>query len=133
MHVADVAHLRAPHRGAEHRRARPEVRQRVRWPALGESQPSLNGRDQHGPDTRRPSLPREKLEQRLRFVELVRLDRDIRQHGRRERQPRREIAFLQHAQSNPRGRIGLRQRPETEPQQAQCALDRDKPPRFRSG
>jgi hypothetical protein len=62
----------------------------------------------------------------LRFVELAGLDRDVGQHGRRERQPRREIALLQHAQSDPRGRIGLRQRAETEPQQAECAVDRDK-------
>ena len=64
----------------------------------------------------------EQVEQRLRLVKLAGLDGDVGQHGRREREPRREVALLQHAQRDPRGGVGLGQRAEPQLEQAEGAV-----------
>ncbi len=125
VQVADVPHLRAPDLGAEHRGAGLEVGERLRRPALGEPQPSPSSRDQHRADARRPAVLGKQREQRLRLVELAGLDRDVGQHGRGEREPRREVALLQHAQRDSRGRVRLRQRAEAQLEQAERAVGGD--------
>ena len=129
MQIADVAHLHAPHIGAEHRAARLEVGERVGGAALRQAQAAARGGDQHRADARRPALLREQVQQRLRLVEVAGLHGDVGQDGRREREARREIALLENAQRDARRGVRLGERSEPQLEEAEGAVGGDEPAR----
>src|SRR5215470_10782573 len=100
MQIAGIPNFGAPHFRAEHSSTGLEVSERLGEPTLSEPKPCSGGRGQNGTDTGRPAVLWQKGEQRLCVSKLTRLDRDISQHGRDEREPGSKITLSHHFQGD---------------------------------